>query len=86
MHAIGVLVAPELTYNVEFGWHFHLHLGVLCLTQDRAAIEAACRDMVARYIALLKKTGYQADWKAQHICFPEDSASAAEYMRGLPGR
>jgi len=80
MHAIGVLVAPELTYNSAFGWHFHIHLGILCLTQDRSAIEAACRDLVERYICLLTKSGYQANWEAQHVSFPTDSANAAEYM------
>jgi len=80
MKAIGVLVAPEVTYSKKHGWHFHLHLGLLCLTQDRAAIEAACREMIARYIGLLQAAGYRADWQAQHISFPQDSISAAEYM------
>jgi hypothetical protein len=80
MKAIGVLVAPEVTYNSRHGWHFHLHLGVLCLSQDRTEIEAACRELIARYMALCHAAGYRADWPAQHVCFPDDSISSGEYM------
>jgi hypothetical protein len=80
MKAAGVLVAPEVTFSLKKGWHFHVHLALPCLTEDLDAIYAGCEAMVARYLQELKKLGFSATWRGQDISITNCPAEAARYV------
>jgi hypothetical protein len=80
MAAVGVLSAPEITWNAKCGWNFHVHLGLPCLSANEDAIESACEQFVMRYIAEIKKLGHDARWPAQFIEITQDAEAASEYI------
>jgi hypothetical protein len=79
MAAVGVLSAPEITWNEKFGWNFHVHIGLPCLSDDEDAIESACEQFVQRYIAEIKKLGHDARWPAQFI-----EITLPQFIKTLP--
>ncbi|WP_063995573.1 hypothetical protein [Bradyrhizobium sp.] len=80
MSAAGVLSSPEVTWNPRFGWNFHIHIGVACLSDNEVEIEAACAAMVGRYIAEINKAGYDAQWPAQFIEISDNAEIVADYI------
>jgi hypothetical protein len=84
MRAIGVLSAPEVTYSVKHGWHFHIHLAVLMLTGNVELATKGCNELVNRYLSELHKRGYTATWAGQHVNIAQDAKEAAFYVaKGL---
>lgn len=63
---LGVVASPEVTYG-QYGWHYHIHLGLVTLESDREAAEEFGGWFVNRYIGYIKSAGGRASRKAQDV-------------------
>lgn len=80
---VGVLVAPEVTHG-RHGWHFHLHLLVLCLAQSNSTAAEAGELLVRRYIQYVEAEGGSAQRLGQDVQVATSPENAAEYVaKGL---
>lgn len=80
---IGVLVAPEVTHG-RHGWHFHLHLLVLCLAQSNSTAADAGELLVRRYMQYVEAEGASAQRLGQDVQVATSPENAAEYVaKGL---
>ncbi len=81
---IGVLSAPEVTYSLRHGWHYHIHHAFL--TGEHGNPEELCHWFVRRYLAYLKRAGFSADIRGQEVSSVRDPASYMSYIRKGAGR
>lgn len=80
---IGVLVAPEVTHG-RHGWHFHLHLLVLCLAQSASTAADAGEFLIRRYMQYVEAEGATAQRLGQDVQVATSPENAAEYVaKGL---
>ena len=80
---IGVLVAPEVTHG-RHGWHFHLHLLVLCLAQSPSTAADAGEFLIQRYMQYVEAEGATAQRLGQDVQVATSPENAAEYVaKGL---
>jgi len=81
---VGVIVAPEVTYSLTHGWHFHLHLLVLCRTESDCIAKKAGEFLVSRYLQNIKAAGARARRLSQDVQVAASPADAADYVaKGL---
>jgi hypothetical protein len=82
--SIGVLAAPEVTYSLRNGWHYHAHLALPLLIDDEDVAHAGCVEFVERYLTELRRRGFDANWNGQRVSVSRDPLSAASYVaKGL---
>lgn len=80
---IGVLVAPEVTHG-RHGWHFHLHLLVLCLAQSNSTAAEAGEFLIQRYMKYVEAEGATAKRLGQDVQVATSPENAADYVaKGL---
>lgn len=76
----GVLSGPEVTYSRTAGWHYHVHLGIPCVTEYPDIVREACRKLVERYIGMVALLGGDAVQEAQDIQIAFSPTAAGEYL------
>lgn len=76
---IGVLSAPEVTYSLENGWHYHIHHAFL--TGEDGKPEELGHWFVRRYLSYLKQAGYSADIGGQEVSSVPNLGSYVRYLR-----
>ena len=75
----GVLVAPEVTHGTH-GWHFHIHFGMACLVESKAAAAAAGEDLIQRFMRAVEKRGGKALRDGQGVAVAASPEAAVEYI------
>lgn len=63
---LGVVASPEVTYG-RYGWHFHIHLGLVMLESDHDVAEEVGNWFVDRYRDYIGRAGGRADRQAQDV-------------------
>jgi hypothetical protein len=82
---LGTITAPEVTWSREFGWHFHMHIAVPCLTTPEGALEVGAW-IIDRYIRYIRQAGYDALSQGQDVTLPRSPGDAAKYLaKGVKG-
>lgn len=76
---LGTVTAPEVTWSVAFGWHFHMHIAVPCLTDREGAFEVGSW-IIDRYIRYVRLAGYDALSQGQDVTLPTSPEKAADYL------
>lgn len=76
---LGTVTAPEVTWSVAFGWHFHMHIAVPCLTDRSGALEVGAW-IIDRYIRYVRAAGYDALSQGQDVTLPSTPEAAAAYL------
>ena len=76
---IGVLSAPEVTYSLKNGWHFHIHHAFL--TGESGNPEALGHWFVRRYLSYLEQAGFSADIRGQEVSSVCDPSNYIRYLK-----
>lgn len=77
---VGSLVSPEVTYSLKNGWHYHLHLALVVLTNDEEKAEEAGEWLIERYMNYVAKLGGKTSRKAQDVTVVWREEDLAKYM------
>lgn len=81
---IGVLSAPEVTYSLRHGWHFHIHHAFL--TGETGNPAELGNWFLQRYLSYLKKAGFTADIQGQEVSLVLKPNDYIRYLRKGVGR
>lgn len=76
---LGTITAPEVTWSAAYGWHFHMHIAVPCLTDRAGALEVGAW-IIDRYIRYVRAAGYEALSQGQDVTLPSSPEDAARYL------
>jgi hypothetical protein len=76
---LGTITAPEVTWSVANGWHFHMHIAVPCQTDRAGALEVGAW-IIDRYIRYIRAAGYDALSEGQDVTLPKSPEDAARYL------
>lgn len=75
----GILNGPETTHGCH-GWHFHIHFGMPCLTEDEDVAKAAGEALVQRFMRAVQKRGGKVTRDAQGVEIAASPEAAGEYI------
>lgn len=75
----GVISAPEVTWSLVHGWHFHVHTALLLRGSGDEAQDLGTW-FVQRYLATLKDDGYDALVDGQDVSVIWSERKLAEYI------
>lgn len=81
----GVISAPEVTYSLAHGWHFHIHSALL-MRGSGADAQALGEWFVRRYLATVQAAGYTALLDGQDVAVIHSEERLAEYISKGVGR
>jgi hypothetical protein len=76
---LGVLVDHHVRHSELSGWNYHQHLTIHCLETAPDAINSAVEMLISRYVACIKKQGYQASASRQHYRILSDRPESGAY-------
>jgi len=75
----GVISAPEVTYSVEAGWHFHIHTALLLRGSPESAQNLG-EWFVKRYMRYIHRKGFTALIDGQDVSVIQDERNLAKYI------
>jgi len=75
----GVISAPEVTYSLSAGWHFHIHVALL-LRGSSADADDLGSWFVERYMRYVGRKGYTALVAGQDVSVIKNQKKLAEYL------
>ncbi len=81
---IGVLSAPEVTYSLRNGWHYHIHHAFL--TGECGNPEELGHWFIRRYLSYLNQAGFTANISGQEVSTVSDPRRYISYIRKGPSR
>lgn len=76
----GLTVAPEAPWSPTAGWHYHQHVLIFFNHQNSERAEAACRQLVAKYLKKLRSRGFRGSRCGQHFEECDSALKAAKYV------
>lgn len=76
----GVMVGPEVTYSPKHGWHFHLHVALVVLSDNDQLAEEAGEWLMNRYRTYIHQTGGETSRQAQDVTVVWREEDLASYM------
>jgi len=76
----GVMVGPEVTYSLKHGWHFHLHVALVVLTDDEKLANEAGEWLMQRYRSYIAQAGGKTSRQAQDVTVIWRQDDLADYM------
>lgn len=76
----GTLVGPEVTWSPVHGWHFHLHVALVVLTNDDELAHDAGEWLMERYRSYISAAGGRTSRQAQDVTVVWREEDLAEYL------
>jgi len=76
----GVMVGPEVTYSLKHGWHFHLHVALVVLSDNDDLAGEAGEWLMNRYRNYIHQAGGKTDRQAQDVTVVWREEDLANYI------
>lgn len=76
----GTLVGPEVTWSEKHGWHFHLHVALVVLTNNDELAHDAGEWLMERYRSYISAAGGRTSRQAQDVTVVWREEDLAEYL------
>jgi len=76
----GVLVGPEVTWSEKHGWHFHLHVALVVLSDDDDLAAEAGEWLMERYRSYIAQAGGTTSRQAQDVTVVWREEDLADYI------
>jgi len=76
----GTLVGPETTWSEKHGWHFHLHVALVVLTDSDELAQEAGEWLMERYRSYISAAGGRTSRQAQDVTVVWREEDLADYL------